>query len=172
MGANTSALSSEEIEEISRQACLSQDEVKRLYIRFQKLDRSQSGALQGDDLLMIPELAMNPLQPRLLALFENVNFHQFVTNLGAFSPTAPPTAKAEFAFRIYDVDGDGFISEDDLNKVLRMLVGNNIPEDTLRAIVSKVITDADTDGDGKIARHEFTETLNLADIAKRLTVSF
>lgn len=172
MGANTSALLSEEIEEISRQANLSQMEVKRLYKRFQKLDRTQSGMLDADELLMIPELAMNPLHPRLLTVFENVNFRQFVNNISAFSPSGPQDKKIDFAFRVYDVDADGFISTNDLESVLRMLVGEHIPVDTLGEVVSRVIKEADTDGDGRISRSEFTSAVDVVDLANRLTVSF
>lgn len=172
MGANTSALLSEELDEISRQADLSPLEVKRLYKRFQKLDRTQSGTLDTDELLMIPELAMNPLHPRLVAVFENVNFHHFVNNISAFSPSGSQDKKVDFAFKVYDVDADGFISASDLETVLRMLVGEHIPEDTLAEVVARVVKEADLDGDGRISREEFTSAVDVADLATRLTVSF
>lgn len=172
MGANTSALLAEEIEEISRQANLSQAEVKRLYKRFQKLDRTQSGTLDADELLMVPELAMNPLHPRFVSVFENVNFTEFVNHMSAFSPASPPVKKVDFAFRMYDLDGDGFVSRDDLEGVLRMLVGDYIPSDTLRKLVAGVVEAADLDGDGLISRDEFTSAVDVAGFASRLTVSF
>ncbi|PXF41556.1 Calcineurin subunit B [Gracilariopsis chorda] len=172
MGANTSALLSEEIEEISRQTNLQQSEVKRLYKRFQQLDRKQSGTLDTRNLLMVPELAMNPLHPRLVSMFENVNFQQFVTNIGAFSSGAQPSTKIDFTFRLYDVDEDGFISSDDLEKILRMLVGDHIDQRTLTDVAVKVIADADTDGDGRISRDEFTTALDVPEVARKLTVTF
>jgi Ca2+-binding EF-hand superfamily protein len=36
-------------------------EIKILYKRFRRLDRSGRGTISADDLTMIPELAMNPL---------------------------------------------------------------------------------------------------------------
>lgn len=170
MGANTSALLSEEIDEISREENLSQAEVKRLYNRFQKLDRKQSGTLDHDSLMMIPELAMNPLHPRLVVLFENANFRQFVANVSALSEHASPSAKAEFAFRIYDVDADGYISSDDLNKVFHMLVGDNMAPEALNSVIEKVMQDADTDGDGQISRDDFKNALDLTAFASKLTI--
>lgn len=172
MGANTSALGSEEIDEISRQASLSQLEVKRLYKRFQKLDRTQSGTLDTDELLMVPELAMNPLHPRFVSIFENVNFTQFATHMSAFSPASLPEKKVDFAFRMYDIDADGFVSEADLEALLRMLVGDYIPAETLRTVVKRIVADADLDGDGLISRAEFTEAVDVAGLAKKLTVAF
>lgn len=171
MGANTSALLSEEIEEISREENLSQTQVKRLYNRFQKLDRKQSGTLDEDALMMIPELAMNPLHPRLIAIFQNNNFRQFVSNVSAFSGLSDPATKIDFAFRVYDVDDDGYISADDLREILRMLVGDNIPEDTLNNVIDKVLHDADTDGDGRISRDDFSGALDLPAVAAKLTVA-
>lgn len=170
MGANTSALLSEEIEEIARQSSLSQPEVKRLYRRFQKLDRNQSGTLEADELMMIPELAMNPLVPRIVAVFDSVNFRQFVNNLGVFGPNGSVDAKVDFAFRVYDVDGDGFVSEEDLEAVLKMMVGDNIADDSLHRVVRKVFADADKDGDGLISKDEFSAVVDVADIANRLTI--
>jgi serine/threonine-protein phosphatase 2B regulatory subunit len=37
-------------------------------------------------------------------------------------------AKLKFAFKIYDIDEDGFISNGDLFQVLKMMVGNNLNE--------------------------------------------
>lgn len=171
MGANTSSLLSEEIEAIALQSNLSQKEIKRLYKRFQKLDRDQSGQLEADDLMMIPELAMNPLVPRIVALFDNVNFRQFVGYLAVFGPNGPVESKIDFAFRIYDVDGDDFVSEEDLLAVLRMMVGDNLGDDSLLRVVKKVFSDADKDGDGKISRNEFSAVVDVAEIVSRLTIS-
>lgn len=171
MGANTSALLSEEIEEIARQSNLSQSEIKRLYKRFQKLDRNQSGTLEADELMMIPELAMNPLVPRIVSIFDSVNFRQFVNNISVFGPNGTAEAKADFAFRIYDVDGDGFVSEQDLQTVLKMMVGDNIEEDSLHRVVRKVFEDADKDRNGLITRAEFSAAVDVADIANRLTIA-
>lgn len=171
-GANTSALLSDEIDDISRDSKLTPSEVRRLYKRFQQLDRNRSGNLDADELRMIPELAMNPLMPRIVALFDNANFAQFVRTMAVFGRNGTKEAKTDFAFRVYDVDGDGYISSDDLRGVLQMMVGaDNLDEATTTRIVQKVIDDADTDGDQRISREEFTLALDLVDITARMTVS-
>jgi serine/threonine-protein phosphatase 2B regulatory subunit len=171
MGANTSALLSEEIEEIARNSNLSQTEVKRLYKRFQKLDSNQSGTLEADELMMIPELAMNPLVPRIVSVFDGVNFREFVQHLGLFGPNGTPQAKIDFAFRVYDVDQDGFVSEDDLSAVLRMMVGDNIDDDMLHRVVQKVFKDADKDHDGRISREEFGTAIDRGTVINLFTIA-
>lgn len=59
------------------------------------------------------------------------------------------------AFKIYDIDRDGYISNGELFQVLKMMVGNNLKDTQLQQIVDKTIINADTDGDGKISFEEF-----------------
>ena len=64
------------------------------------------------------------------------------------------------AFRIYDIDQDGFISNGELFQVLKTMVGNNLTEKQLQEIVDKTILYADKDGDGKISFQEFCDVRN------------
>lgn len=59
------------------------------------------------------------------------------------------------AFKIYDMDKDGYISNGELYQVLKMMVGNNLKDHQLQQIVDKTIIHADSDGDGKISFEEF-----------------
>lgn len=61
------------------------------------------------------------------------------------------------AFKIYDMDKDGYISNGELFQVLKMMVGNNLRDTQLQQIVDKTIIHADTDGDGKISFEEFCD---------------
>lgn len=141
MGANSSTLLDDDIEEIATSSSLSRAEIERLYSRFQKLDRNGSGTLDADEFYLIPELAMNPLVPRIVQLFDGVNFSQFVALLSAFGPGASRDAKIDFAFKFYDVDGDGVVSERDVRAIYRMLVGDNLDDDTLAMIVDRTLHD-------------------------------
>lgn len=61
----------------------------------------------------------------------------------------------QVAFRIYDMDKDGYISNGELFQVLKMMVGNNLKDTQLQQIVDKTIINADKDGDGRISFEEF-----------------
>lgn len=61
------------------------------------------------------------------------------------------------AFRVYDVDRDGFISNGELFQVLKMMVGSNLKDTQLQQIVDKTILFHDKDGDGKISFKEFCD---------------
>jgi serine/threonine-protein phosphatase 2B regulatory subunit len=74
------------------------------------------------------------------------------------------------AFKVYDMDRDGFISNGELFLVLKMMVGNNLRDHQLQQIVDKTIMEADLDVDGKISFDEFTKMVENTDIARQMTL--
>lgn len=75
------------------------------------------------------------------------------------------------AFRIYDMDKDGYISNGELFQVLKMMVGNNLKDTQLQQIVDKTIINADKDGDGRISFEEFCAVSVKAPITERRWVT-
>lgn len=72
------------------------------------------------------------------------------------------------AFKVYDVDRDGYISNGELFIVLKMMVGNNLRDAQLQQIVDKTVMEADQDGDGKISFDEFCAMIEDTDIVKQV----
>ena len=84
------------------------------------------------------------------------------------------------AFKVYDVDRDGYISNGELFLVLKMMVGNNLKvcpltcpsastlaiantatqDQQLQQIVDKTIMEADQDGDGRLSFDEFAQMVS------------
>jgi serine/threonine-protein phosphatase 2B regulatory subunit len=63
------------------------------------------------------------------------------------------------AFQVYDIDGDGYISNGELFQVLKMMVGNNLTDVQLQQIVDKTILEGDLDRDGKLSFEEFKRVI-------------
>ena len=61
-----------------------------------------------------------------------ISFVEFIEGLAKLSTGGSEEEKIKFCFEIYDNDGDGKISADDLSNVLRMMVGNNLNESQLQ----------------------------------------
>ena len=61
-----------------------------------------------------------------------------------------PRDELRRAFRLFDVDGKGMITEDDLRKVCQQ-VGNNIPDADIQAMIEEV----DSNGKGGVDEDEF-----------------
>merc|ERR1712123_129074 len=138
------------------------EEIKRLGKRFKKLDLDGSGSLSIEEFMSLPELQQNPLVRRVIDIFDDdgngeVDFKEFIQGLSHFSAKGDMESKLRFAFRIYDMDNDGYISNGELFQVLKMMVGSNLKDTQLQQIVDKTIIDLDKDQDGMINYQEFCD---------------
>ena len=73
---------------------------------------------------------------------------------------------------MYDVDGDGYITPDDLSYTLRMLMGRALSDPQLWQIVESTIQQHDLDGDGRLSFQEFTSLLTASDTDNKLCAAF
>ncbi|CRK17006.1 hypothetical protein BN1723_011192 [Verticillium longisporum] len=171
MGNTTSAL----LDNIVQGSNFDRDEVDRLRKRFMKLDNDNSGTIERDEFLSLPQISSNPLATRMIAIFDedgggDVDFQEFVSGLSAFSSKGNKEQKLRFAFKVYDIDRDGYISNGELFIVLKMMVGSNLKDQQLQQIVDKTIMEADLDNDGKISFDEFTKMVENTDVSMSMTL--
>ncbi|KAJ4428630.1 hypothetical protein ANN_24675 [Periplaneta americana] len=109
------------------------DEIRRLGKRFRKLDLDNSGSLSIDEFMSLPELQQNPLVQRVIDIFDadgngEVDFKEFIQGVSQFSVKGDKESKLRFAFRIYDMDNDGYISNGELfQKLAWSLKGHEEP---------------------------------------------
>lgn len=111
----------------------------------------------------------------MIAIFDedgggDVDFQEFVSGLSAFSSKGNKEQKLQFAFKVYDIDRDGYISNGELFIVLKMMVGSNLKDQQLQQIVDKTIMEADLDKDGKISFEEFTKMVENTDVSMSMTL--
>ena len=116
--------------------------------------RSSSTFQVGPTTLFIKqlELAQNPLVKRVIAVLDKnkdgkISFLEFVQGLASLSAGSSQDEKLRFAFQIYDINNDGFISNGELFTVLKMMVGNNLNDVQLQQLVDRTIIKADEDLD-------------------------
>ncbi|KAH8174121.1 EF hand domain-containing protein [Sarocladium implicatum] len=171
MGNTTSAV----MDSIVQGSNFDREEVERLRKRFMKLDKDNSGTVDRDEFLSLPQISSNPLATRMIAIFDedgngDVDFQEFVSGLSAFSSKGNKEQKLRFAFKVYDIDRDGYISNGELFIVLKMMVGSNLKDQQLQQIVDKTIMEADLDNDGKISFEEFTKMVENTDVSMSMTL--
>lgn len=111
----------------------------------------------------------------MIAIFDedgggDVDFQEFVQGLSAFSSKGDKEQKLKFAFKVYDIDRDGYISNGELFIVLKMMVGSNLKDQQLQQIVDKTIMEADLDQDGKISFEEFVKMVGNTDVSMSMTL--
>lgn len=171
MGATSSILDS-----LMEGTHFDREEIDRLRKRFMKLDSDRSGEIDKNEFLSIPGISSNPLASRLMDVFDlnsdgTIDFQEFITGLSAFSGKSSRLDKLRFAFKIYDIDRDGFIGNGELFIVMKAMVGQNLKDEELQQIVDKTIMEADKDGDGKLSFEEFELVVDLGKVASVMTLN-
>ncbi|ONH69938.1 Calcineurin subunit B [Cyberlindnera fabianii] len=171
MGATSSKL----LDSLTEGTNFDSEEIDRLRKRFMKLDKDSSGTISKDEFLSIPGVSSNPLASRLIETFDkdgsgDVDFQEFIAGLSIFSTKGLKEDKLRFAFEIYDMDKDGFISNGELFLVLKMMVGKNLDADQLQQIVDRTIMENDNDGDGRLSFEEFKHAVEDTEVAQSMTL--
>eukprot|EP00796_Vickermania_ingenoplastis_P010105 gene10105-7072_t len=170
-------LSQAELQEIKQTTALTEAQILRLYNRFVKLDTGNRGTISKDELNEIPGLASNPLVQRVIAVMDSdqdgrVTFVELAQSLAILSPQMPKESKLRFTFKMYDVDGDGKVSNKDLFETLRVMVGENLTGVQIQQIVDKTFIEADLDRDGYITFEDFQRLSAGGDFGERLNLHF
>lgn len=175
MGNTSGQLTPQEQKELVQAARFSERDIKRLYKRFRALDTNQNGELDPHELFEVPDIADNPLVKRVVDIFDTnsdgkVSFVEFLVGLAKLTAGTDESQKTKFAFEVYDINKDGYISNGELYTVMKMMVGNNLNDQQLQQLVDRTIMQADKDGDGLISFDEFREMVSHIDIADRLRI--
>uniref|UniRef100_A0A915EL06 EF-hand domain-containing protein n=1 Tax=Ditylenchus dipsaci TaxID=166011 RepID=A0A915EL06_9BILA len=89
--------------------------------------------------------------------------------------------KLKFAFSMYDLNKNGYITRDEFKFILNMMVGSNITPDQsvghndtfcFDSIADRTITEADADKDGRISFEEFCKAMERTDIDQKMSIRF
>ena len=135
-------------------------ELNILYKNFMSMDANKNGLVEPDEFFDVPELKDNPIVQRIINVFDKngdgkISFYEFVWGLSALTSDAKLEEKQKIAFQIYDMNGDGVISNGDLFNCLKMLEGDNLTDIQIQQLSDKTMIAADKDMDGKISYGEF-----------------
>lgn len=76
----------------------------------------------------LPQLKNNPFGERICNTFAassdgNMSFTEFLDMVSSLSPKVDPKKRVFHAFQIFDIDGDGVISRQDMYNMMDMLTG-------------------------------------------------
>eukprot|EP00118_Oscarella_pearsei_P005303 m.24288 g.24288 ORF g.24288 m.24288 type:complete len:193 (+) comp28590_c0_seq1:681-1259(+) len=179
MGARQSVFTDEELDEYRDLTGLTQGEIIHAYEIFARLDPEAVSVDRNAKVkkavitTQLPELAVNPFKERICRLFStsgngDMTFEDFLDMAASFSDMATKWQKIQWTFRIYDIDGDNLIGQQDLRTVLDYLCGADSPlgdndqmsfEDR-SAVVEHLLDEGDLDEDGALNFTEFQLMMN------------
>jgi Ca2+-binding EF-hand superfamily protein len=75
------------------------------------------------------------------------------------SSPLPPILLADL-FRVFDCDADGFITGDDLRKMLQMMAGKSLSPSGVDAVIERTLLETDMDRDGRISLADFRASMD------------
>jgi len=122
------------------------------------------------------ELGGNPFISRIFQLFDSdkdnrVTLAEFTQAIEYFGRLDQEEEQYNFAFRIYDVDGDGHISGEELYRTLHQLVGQHYTDTQLEQVVHNTMMEFDRDGDNMLNLEEFRLLLSSTDLQNKFAMS-
>ena len=85
----------------------------------------------------------------------SIDLHEFVSMMKKKKTKKEEEREIIEAFRVFDVDGDGYVTAVELRKVMAKL-GEHLTDDD----VDSMIIAADADGDGRVDFKEFAKMMN------------
>lgn len=161
---------SDSLKDLAKDTYFTKDEVHALHELYKRVSNSlhQDGIIQKDEFIFALFHAQpghgNLFADRLFEMFDSkrnnvIEFGEFVRALSVFHPAAPLREKAEFAFKVYDLDKTGDIQPDEVKRLLvAMLHGNPdiaLDDDHIEQIINTTFEEADLARDGRISHGEF-----------------
>mmetsp|Transcript_147483 Transcript_147483/g.209368 ORF Transcript_147483/g.209368 Transcript_147483/m.209368 type:complete len:149 (-) Transcript_147483:5-451(-) len=130
---------------------------------FALFDRDGDGKISSSEIgTVMRSLGQMPTQEEVAGIVSSVgsstvDFPEFLTVMS--KNMKPPASEEEIkeAFRVFDKEGDGFVSASELRHVMTNL-GEKLTEDE----IDEMITEADDDSDGQIKYAEFVKMMTEA----------
>ena len=197
MGGSSTKLEKAEEEDYKKLTFLTEKEIKICYTKFSKLMSEQQQAelkspetstINSQDFYItisdliekLPELKQNPFARRMCEVFsrnrDEMFFEDFLDMMSVLSENAPTQVKAEWAFRIFDEDGDGRLDKKDIARVVKKMTLEDDQEgdeedamndekakereEQLNKVVTQVINETDINKSESISLVEFKQMVS------------
>ncbi|KAL7322333.1 hypothetical protein PS15p_211964 [Mucor circinelloides] len=135
---------------------------------FMLFDKDNNGTIDVSELgAVMRSLNMSPTESELKDMINEVDgngngsieFDEFVAMLSRKRRGLESQEEIIETFRVFDRDGDGYISESELRNIMASLVGRTKDEKLTEDELNVMLREADADGDGQINYEEFVKML-------------
>lgn len=143
---------------------LSPEQVAEFKEAFSKFDKDGNGSINTQELGAVMQALGKDLSEAELKEFISkvdtdadgvISFPEFLEEMVRGMKTWGKKQDLQEAFRVFDVDGNGYISVDELKQVMAKL-GEELSQEVLEAMIHE----ADVDQDGQVNYEEFVRILS------------
>ncbi|KAH0617190.1 hypothetical protein JD844_029002 [Phrynosoma platyrhinos] len=142
----------------------SEEEISEFKEAFLLFDKDGDGAISSQELgTVMRSIGQNPTEAELQEMIKKldtnkngmVDFPEFLTLLSVRMKSADSEEEIRKAFRVFDRDGNGYVSAAELRHIMTKL-GEKLTEEE----VEDMIKEADVDGDGQVNYEEFLRIMS------------
>ena len=146
------------LDEFAKDNNLKPESIKKAYKRFQATDKDKSGMVDYTEFCEVLQVDPSPQGEKVFQLFDydksgQIDIREFLVALSNFSG-AGKDDKLKFAFMIFDEDGNGMITKEELTRILKANHMASQDSEVARK-ADTILTQADKDGDGVVTFDEF-----------------
>lgn len=132
--------------------------IKKAFKRFQAIDKDHSGMIDYTEFCEIMQVDPSPQCEKLFQMFDKdkagqIDVREFMIGLSNFTG-AGKEEKLKFAFMVFDEDGNGVITKQELIKILKANHMASSDKEVMRK-AETIMAQADKDGDGVVSFDEF-----------------
>eukprot|EP00762_Andalucia_godoyi_P006326 ANDGO_05858.mRNA.1 Calcineurin B-like protein 2 len=162
---NKNSKKKEELQQFLTTTHFDQDQIRSIYERFSKISssREDDGVIDKNEFREALGLKDTLYADRLFALFDedgngSIDFREFICGLSVCSTQGTAEEKMLYSFRIWDFDNDGYITKDELKKLLHaslMERSVDISEAQLNNLVEGTFLEGDVNKDHNISFEEY-----------------
>ncbi|XP_022334727.1 neo-calmodulin-like isoform X1 [Crassostrea virginica] len=142
---------------------LTDEQVAEFREAFNLFDKDGDGSITTTELgTVMRSLGQNPTESELQDMINEVDydesgtidFDEFLQMMARKMRDTDTTEELKEAFKVFDKDGNGFISASELRHVMKSL-GERLTDEE----VDEMIKEADLDGDGQVNYEEFVKMM-------------
>eukprot|EP00004_Rigifila_ramosa_P023817 TRINITY_DN674_c2_g1_i1.p1 TRINITY_DN674_c2_g1~~TRINITY_DN674_c2_g1_i1.p1 ORF type:complete len:190 (-),score=65.70 TRINITY_DN674_c2_g1_i1:156-695(-) len=175
-------MSREQLEQLQKETHYDANELRTIYKQF-KSDAPEGTINKEEFTKTMKQMGVKDsfLHELVFGAFDDnkdgsINFKEFICALSIMT-RGSPDEKLEFAFMMYDLDGNGFITREEMHQIMDSfykLVGGLVTfsgdkYETPDTFVKKFFDEMDTNGDGQISLEEYKAgAMRNPDIVKGL----